>query len=323
MNTRLAASSKQLIIPPQNKPNLFPFCPPLLHPLLPSFPSQNKIHPSHNVMPQSPINATDLDISLVPNLSEDGRQRMAGLLRRYGVTHDDPAASTAAPAQSHPAQRLNRGPASRHVIDAINSRPREAPLDRRTDTPPETTPALLLQAERLQDMHSIVELRIASARLAQVNEDLRVLLDVPIQVNQGLSTPQGRQPQVVASPANHQDNHAVPSSANTHEEGEAHARRKRRRLNGDGDPRDFGGFRYGRYGQIMPGVLKMRVSSCDGGTLPGFTYAPENILCNDKELVYCSQKPRCNIVLCHKGEVNFDLQRLVIRAPEPKKFTCP
>ncbi|KAI1350479.1 hypothetical protein F5Y01DRAFT_285921 [Xylaria sp. FL0043] len=101
-------------------------------------------------------------------------------------------------------------------------------------------------------------------------------------------------------------------------------RRKRRKLDSDRLSSNFRGFQYGKYGQVQPGQLTMELVSCDGGTYPEDTttkYAAENILKNDNT-VYCTEGPRCNIVLRHQGATVFTLKELIIKAPR-NNFTSP
>ncbi|CAJ2507013.1 Uu.00g081990.m01.CDS01 [Anthostomella pinea] len=100
-------------------------------------------------------------------------------------------------------------------------------------------------------------------------------------------------------------------------------RAKRRKLDSDRLAPGFQGFRYGKYGQVEPGQLTMELVSCDGGIFSddGQKYAAENILRND-DTVYCTEGPRCNIVLRHQGATVFTLQELIIKAPR-SNFTDP
>ncbi|KAI0013627.1 hypothetical protein F4779DRAFT_613358 [Xylariaceae sp. FL0662B] len=98
---------------------------------------------------------------------------------------------------------------------------------------------------------------------------------------------------------------------------------KRRKLDTDHLSSNFQGFRYGKYGQVEPGQLTMELVSCDGGIYSddGHKYAAENILKND-QTVYCTEGPRCNIVLRHQGATVFTLKELIIKAPR-SNFTSP
>ncbi|KAI1410148.1 hypothetical protein F5Y13DRAFT_168442 [Hypoxylon sp. FL1857] len=98
---------------------------------------------------------------------------------------------------------------------------------------------------------------------------------------------------------------------------------KRRKLDSDRLSIGFQGFRYGKYGQVEPGQLTMELVSCDGGIYSddSHRYAAENILKND-QTVYCTEGPRCNIILRHQGATVFTLKELVIKAPR-SNFTSP
>ncbi|KAI1448452.1 hypothetical protein F5Y02DRAFT_308343 [Annulohypoxylon stygium] len=104
---------------------------------------------------------------------------------------------------------------------------------------------------------------------------------------------------------------------------EDNRRAKRRKLDSDRLASGFQGFRYGKYGQVEPGQLTMELVSCDGGIYSddGQRYAAENILKND-QTVYCTEGPRCNIILRHQGATVFTLKELVIKAPR-SNFTSP
>ncbi|KAI0481728.1 hypothetical protein F4859DRAFT_432254 [Xylaria cf. heliscus] len=108
-----------------------------------------------------------------------------------------------------------------------------------------------------------------------------------------------------------------------HEPLEDNRRAKRRKLDQDRLSSNFRGFQYGKYGQVQPGHLTMELVSCDGGIYSDDTtkYAAENILKND-HTVYCTEGPRCNIVLRHQGATVFTLKELVIKAPR-SNFTSP
>ncbi|KAF6837863.1 hypothetical protein CPLU01_02749 [Colletotrichum plurivorum] len=96
---------------------------------------------------------------------------------------------------------------------------------------------------------------------------------------------------------------------------EDNRRVKRRKLDSERAAQSFRGFRYGRYGQVEPGQLKMEILSCDGGLFDNkHSYAYDNILRDDKT-VYCTQSSRCNIILRHQGATAFSLKELVIKAP--------
>ncbi|PYH40301.1 uncharacterized protein BP01DRAFT_308597, partial [Aspergillus saccharolyticus JOP 1030-1] len=93
-------------------------------------------------------------------------------------------------------------------------------------------------------------------------------------------------------------------------------RAKRRKLEMDDHREGLQNFRYGQYGQVVPGALKMELASCDGGTYEpdGESSWPENILRNDTT-VYCTKSNRCNLILKHYAGIPFCLKKIVIRAP--------
>ncbi|PHH83737.1 hypothetical protein CDD82_3811 [Ophiocordyceps australis] len=102
-----------------------------------------------------------------------------------------------------------------------------------------------------------------------------------------------------------------------------HRRSKRRKLAPDRLMPAFNGFRYGKYGQVEPGQLRMEIVSCDGGMFSNESlYAADNVLKNDNS-VYCTKGNRCNIVLRHHGATVFTLRELVIKAPGSMNYSHP
>lgn len=94
------------------------------------------------------------------------------------------------------------------------------------------------------------------------------------------------------------------------------SRAKRRKLETDDSREGLQSFRYGQYGQVVPGPLKMELASCDGGTYEpeGECSWPQNVLRNDSS-VYCTKSDRCNLILKHRGDSPFCLKKIVINAP--------
>jgi hypothetical protein len=95
-------------------------------------------------------------------------------------------------------------------------------------------------------------------------------------------------------------------------------RAKRRKLDSDDHREGLNGFSYGHYGQVVPGLLKMEIASCDGGSYyddNGESSWPGNVLLDDSS-VYCTKKGNCNLILKHRGGTPFCLKRIVIRAPK-------
>lgn len=94
-------------------------------------------------------------------------------------------------------------------------------------------------------------------------------------------------------------------------------RSKRRKLESDDKREGLRRFGYGQYGQVVPGMLKMEIASCDGGIFEpeGELSWPDNILRNDSS-VYCTKSDRCNLILRHREATPFCLKKIVIRAPK-------
>ncbi|KAF2086971.1 hypothetical protein K490DRAFT_57435 [Saccharata proteae CBS 121410] len=98
---------------------------------------------------------------------------------------------------------------------------------------------------------------------------------------------------------------------------------KRRKLD-HGDSQIVKPHRYGHFGQVVSGRLKMEIVSCDGGTFDDSNadlHRVENALTRDAS-VYCTKKSHCNLLLRHHDETNFCLDKIVIKAPE-RGFTAP
>lgn len=166
--------------------------------------------------------------------------------------------------------------------------------------------------------NSLADLQNAGRQLEEAHESLRALLNRPMP--RLTARPDSRFGPVRPPP---------PPRSEDQESGEAdHSQRlKRRKLESDSPLPEVLGFRYGKYGQVEPGKLKMEIVSCDGGifqehTSPtGGNYAAENILKND-DTVYCTKSNRCNLVLRHQGGTVFSLKELVIKAPH-SGYTAP
>ncbi|KAK5167549.1 uncharacterized protein LTR77_007248 [Saxophila tyrrhenica] len=103
-------------------------------------------------------------------------------------------------------------------------------------------------------------------------------------------------------------------------------RRKRRRFESPPPVPKRKSIKYGYYGQVEPGRLKLELVSCDGGEHrdprnTGISLGPENILRYDKS-VYCSEQRSSTIVVRHADDTAFALEMLHIVAPE-HGFTAP
>lgn len=104
---------------------------------------------------------------------------------------------------------------------------------------------------------------------------------------------------------------------------EDNRKNKRRKLDAEKLSPTFQPPRYGRYGQVEPGQLRMEIVVCDGGMFNNEpSYAAENILKDDAS-VYCTKGNRCNIVLRHQGGTTFTLSELVIKGPTALNYSHP
>ncbi|KAG5945823.1 hypothetical protein E4U59_005135 [Claviceps monticola] len=144
--------------------------------------------------------------------------------------------------------------------------------------------------------------------LDEANNQLRTLLDMTTQVH--LMTPllqSTTSPTVRSRDVSDDDN----------------IRSKRRRLGSNPPVPISRRFRYGRYGQVEPGRLRMEVVSCDGGMFSNESFRTADNILNDDVSTYCSTGNRCNIVLRHQDATVFALEELVIKMPGGKKYSHP
>lgn len=98
---------------------------------------------------------------------------------------------------------------------------------------------------------------------------------------------------------------------------------KRRKLDHNSSPPSKKAFKYGHYGQVEPGRLKLDLHSCDGEVHESGSVhlGPDNVLKHDQS-VYCTKAPKCNIILRHHDGSAFCLEKLHIVAPS-SGFTAP
>ncbi|TAQ89759.1 hypothetical protein B7494_g1935 [Chlorociboria aeruginascens] len=176
---------------------------------------------------------------------------------------------------------------------------------RRGARPPMTSSDRYLERHRslYEASNGLADLQHAGRQLAAASSSLRALLDEPV--------PTISSPPLLARPDNSSD-------------AEHNRRTKRRKLDTDESDSGFAAFRYGQYGQVEPGKLKMEIVSCDGGIFKehhGVDYSAENVLKND-DSVYCTQSNRCNLVLRHQGATVFCLKELIVKAPH-SGYTAP
>ena len=120
------------------------------------------------------------------------------------------------------------------------------------------------------------------------------------------------------APQSTPDAHALPD--------DGRQRTKRRKLDSSATSQQKNAIKYGHYGQVEAGRLKLDLISCDGGEHrdprhPGTSLGPENLLRHDKS-VYCSERPYCNLILKHVDDTPFCLEKLHIVGPE-HGFTAP
>lgn len=103
-------------------------------------------------------------------------------------------------------------------------------------------------------------------------------------------------------------------------------RPKRRKLDSDRSSSARPPIKYGHFGQVEPGKLKLEIISCDGGEHrdprhPNTYLGSQNLLRHDKS-VYCSERSSSSVVLRHADDSPFCLEKLYIVGPE-HGFTAP
>lgn len=158
-------------------------------------------------------------------------------------------------------------------------------------------------------LHPALE-RHSSPRLDQVDTTLNDLLD-PSSFSR-------------SSPFPNLEAYLANGTLEDYEEDESRQRLKRRKLDHTDTSKDVASIEYGHFGQVVAGPLKMEIVACDGGQLRDdnrMLYRPENVLRNDKS-VYCTEQPRCSLLLTHHSETSFALEKLIIKGPD-KGFTAP
>ncbi|EED18243.1 conserved hypothetical protein [Talaromyces stipitatus ATCC 10500] len=158
--------------------------------------------------------------------------------------------------------------------------------------------------------------------LTSVNEDLDRRLATMTSINEGFDRLNASLRSWLPNPS---DLDAAPRQSDSPGSPGSRWRSKRRKLESDDNRDGLTGFSYGHYGQVVPGLLKMEINSCDGGNYydedNGESSWPGNVLLDDSS-VYCTKRSRCNIILNHRGETPFSLKKIVIRAPK-KGFDAP
>jgi hypothetical protein len=160
------------------------------------------------------------------------------------------------------------------------------------------------------------ELQLLAANIRESNASIASMI--------GEAFPRSESPMPLLNPASYYGPHHPPNWDETRPQSDspgsiAHRwRAKRRKLDSDDHREGLSGFSYGHYGQVVPGLLKMEIASCDGGSYyddNGESSWPGNVLLDDSS-VYCTKKGNCNLILKHRGGAPFSLKRIVIRAPK-------
>ncbi|KAI9837514.1 MAG: hypothetical protein M1819_007165 [Sarea resinae] len=219
--------------------------------------------------------------------SPQRRRRRRAMIRDYAIARASEQSQNSSPAP----------PPSQPPASALRTRPRAALSDR----------YLIRQRPQIRQTSyhtdALAGLQEAGQRLAEASSSISALLEQPI------------------------SNPSLDLRSQEYSGDDFSRRRsKRRKLDNESSESGLRGFSYGHRGQVIPGPLRMEIASCDGGNYSedsgrGRTYGAENVLKNDKS-VYCTESNRCNLVLRHRGETAFCLEKIVIKAPE-RGFTAP
>lgn len=80
-------------------------------------------------------------------------------------------------------------------------------------------------------------------------------------------------------------------SAPRHEHTEETRRVKRRKLDSERHGAGSQGFRYGKYGQVEPGQLRLEIETCDGGVFGNEEDNPPESILNNDDSVYVWKHP--------------------------------
>jgi len=219
------------------------------------------------------------------------------------------------PPQPPTAEQTPRERAASRIagMNARRGRPRLPPSERYLERRREILGENMAASSR-NGARGLDELRTATRELNEASSNL--LHDAGRQLDLATSTLRGFFP-------DHTEGESSPARDSEYP-GEDSRRHKRRKLDTDRLDTGFSGFKYGKYGQVEPGKLKMEIVSCDGGIFDephGGNYAAENVLRNDAT-VYCTKSNRCNLVLRHQGATVFSLKELIIKAPHTG-YTAP
>ncbi|KAL1628570.1 hypothetical protein SLS56_005802 [Neofusicoccum ribis] len=219
------------------------------------------------------------------------RRGPRGLQRPHAAEYDQP------PRRQRSPPRL---PTSDPPTSAVRNRPHAEPSQRFSAL----RRARQQREQREQSntpLSELTELERAGERLAEISQSISQLI----------------------GPNNLSNSELLRLEVGGRDEGAERRSFKRRKLERD-DASSIHSSRYGHFGQVVPGRLKMEIVSCDGGEYSdnsGDLHRVENALKNDAS-VYCTKKSHCNLILRHQGETTFCLDKIVIKAPE-RGFTAP
>ncbi|GME46549.1 Regulator of chromosome condensation RCC1 [Neofusicoccum parvum] len=219
------------------------------------------------------------------------RRGPRGLQRPHAAEYDQP------PRRQRSPPRL---PTSDPPTSAVRNRPHAEP-SQRFSALRRARQQRELREQSNTPLSELTELERAGERLAEISQSISQLI----------------------GPNNLSNSELLRLEFGGRDEGAERRSFKRRKLERD-DASSIHSSRYGHFGQVVPGRLKMEIVSCDGGEYSdnsGDLHRVENALKNDAS-VYCTKKSHCNLILRHQGETAFCLDKIVIKAPE-RGFTAP
>lgn len=247
-----------------------------------------------------------------PSPPFDSRSRVSRAVRNFQENERSPSSALSLPPLDHRSSSM-----------APPARRRAQPSDR----------FQRLSAQRVRggpsvgptDYEGLVELQEASERLAQTNEDLRTLLERPID-SQSTSRSRPRISRFMEA------DDSIHSSESQH-------RRKRRRTDGPTPPNVelLKPVEYGYLGQANPCPLRMEIRHSSTGNMSSNSdildhansvdghyqeLSAKHIL-HDSPHVYVANSRRANIVMQHPDERIFTLERLVIKTPKCSRHDPP
>ena len=181
------------------------------------------------------------------------------------------------------------------------------------------------QSRRRMDMTSQDSAEdVATSALARVEETQERLADLSSRLTSLGELLDATNPYMSLSQTTNEYEASQAGARGNARDGQQHRSKRRKIKHGSNSQKQTKGIRYGHYGSVVPGQLKLEIVSCDGGEYANDcspSYGVENVLKNDPS-VYCTKSSRCNLMLRHQGEVPLCLEKLVIEAPK-RGFTAP